>query len=98
MSYHDVLKEDQRLTLLIGLTDMHGYSANQHVLQGILAKFAHHCSSDKLSTELVWLEEQGLVRLGAVAGCKVATLTQRGLDVAEGRASQPGVKRRAPDL
>ncbi|EFF6969457.1 ArsR family transcriptional regulator, partial [Escherichia coli] len=45
-------------------------------------------------THIAWLAEQGLVRKRMlVNGYFIAELTGRGQDVAEGRASVPGVKK-----
>lgn len=44
-----------------------------------------------------WLAEQGLVRTEELeAGVLVAAITERGLDVAGGRAVVPGVRRAPP--
>ena len=51
-------------------------------------------------TDLAWLGEMGLVACEVLApgarGCTVPTLTQRGYDVALGRAQCPGVRRPLP--
>ncbi|MNY08793.1 hypothetical protein D3C86_1416660 [compost metagenome] len=53
---------------------------------------------DRVKTLLAWLEEQGLVRIERLAQVQVAHLTGRGQDVAEGRATVPGIKKpRAED-
>lgn len=49
-------------------------------------------SIDRLRTDLAWCEEQGLI---SQAG-DVATLTERGSDVAQGRARMPGVGQPMP--
>ncbi len=46
--------------------------------------------------QLAWLAEQGLVENDDMGGLVVATLTQRGADVAQGRVTVPGVKRPTP--
>jgi hypothetical protein len=51
---------------------------------------------DQIKTELAWLAEQQLVTSEDHAGLVVATLTERGLDVAEGRTVVPGVQRPSP--
>ena len=58
--------------------------------------FGHRLSRDKVRTQLSWLQEQGLVTLVDRAGCQIATLTTRGLDVATGNTTVPGVKRPRP--
>jgi hypothetical protein len=50
-------------------------------------------------SEIAWLAEQGLATSDELpGGLLVATLTERGSDVASGRASVPGVQRPNPGL
>ena len=49
-----------------------------------------------MNADAAWLEEQGLVSCEDLGGIIVVKITQRGLDVAEGRAVIPGVKRPGP--
>ena len=49
-----------------------------------------------MNADVAWLEEQGLVSREDLGGIIVVKITQRGLDVAEGRAIVPGVKRPGP--
>lgn len=97
MSFANLMTEDERLVLLRALEqDTGGYTANDSILHSILGDFGHKVSRDRVRTQLTWLEEQGLVTLKDVAGCLVATMTSRGLDVATGLATVPGVKRPRP--
>ena len=96
MPFAQLLNEDERLVLLRALEQDLGYSHNESILHSILERFGHKCSRDKVKTHLVWLQEQGLVTLETVGDIYVATITQRGADVATGRAMVPGVKRPAP--
>lgn len=92
MAMHVVLSEDQRLCLLRSLNDCGG-NANDSVLQDCLDLYGHNVSRDMIKTHLTWLEEQGVVTIEDLAGCYVATLTQRGYEHVEGRTVIPGVKR-----
>jgi DNA-binding GntR family transcriptional regulator len=98
MSHHydKLIGEHIRISLLIALLKGGGYSHNESVLQGALAEYGLVASRDRIRTELRWLEEQGLVTIKDVSGYLVATLTARGADAAEGRATIPGVKRPGP--
>ena len=97
MSFANLMTEDERLVILRALAeDTGGYSANESILQSILIEFAHKVSRDKVKTQLNWLQEQGLVTLKETAGCLIATLSSRGLDVATGLITVPGVKRPRP--
>ena len=95
--FANIMNEDERLVILRALAeDTAGYSANESILHSILVEFAHKVSRDRVRTQLNWLQEQGLVTLKEIAGCLIATLTARGVDVATGLAIVPGVKRPRP--
>lgn len=88
------LREDQRLALLRLLNEQTSYKSNSSVLTNALDALGHAISRDAVKTHLHWLAEQDLVNVDEpVAGVLVATLTERGMDVAAGRAVVPGVKR-----
>lgn len=91
--YAQYLREDQRLVTLRILKEMPGYRSNSSMLYTILSEYGHTPSRDQVKSELVWLEEQGLVELDDVGGVIVVKINQRGCDVAEGRITVPGVKR-----
>lgn len=89
------LTAERRLVILRILAEMPVYRANSSVLHSMLADWALESSRDQVRTELRWLEEQQLLTIeeagdGAVL---LATLTERGADVAAGRARVDGVKR-----
>ncbi len=97
MSYlDDILTPDQRLVILRALRTDLGGSHNESIIQTVLNRFGHKCSRDKVRNHLSWLQEQGLVTLEEVVGYYVATITQRGVDIADGAATVPGVKRPSP--
>jgi hypothetical protein len=96
MDFKDIVTADVRLVLLRTLNETAGFSCNESILHAILAKFGHNISRDRVRTDLVWLSEQALLSLDDVAGIYVATITQRGVDVATGAATVPGVKRPSP--
>lgn len=87
------LQEDRRLVLLRLLAEMPTYTANSSVLTMALASYGHAVTRDLVRTDLHWLQEQGLVIVGDLGPMLVATATERGQDVASGRAIVPGVKR-----
>ncbi len=93
--YADFLSEDRRLVILRILTEMPSYRANSSVLHTVLQEWGHEPTRDQVKGELRWLEEQRLVQLDDVADGAVllAKLTERGADVAAGRARVDGVKR-----
>lgn len=83
--------KDRRLRILQVLTEAHGYSCNCDVLRNSLPHFGHNPTYDELLTDICWLEEQGLVRQPAAVVMLTPILTERGADVAQGRADQYGV-------
>lgn len=96
MSFAQYQTEDRRLVLLKALEAAVQYRANAYLLRHFAESLGHVVSSDRIAQDLTWLAEQDLVRMEAAQGISVATLTERGLDVATGRAVVPGVKRPAP--
>jgi hypothetical protein len=94
--YRERLNKNQRLAALKALDAMPGYTANDSILHTALDSYGHNLSRDLLRTHLQWLTEQGLITLETIASTHVATLTQRGVDVALGRTHVPGVKRPDP--
>lgn len=96
MGLKEMLQADRRLVILRSLSESPGYSSNDSNIDDSLDMLGHKVSRDVVKNELNWLDEQGLIELSVVLGVKVAKLTQRGLDVAEGQAVVDGVKRPRP--
>lgn len=96
MSLKEMLQADRRLVTLRVLNESAGYTANESIIDSALDTFGHMVSRDVVKNELNWLEEQGLIELENVYNTKVAKLTQRGIDVAQGQAVVEGVKRPRP--
>jgi hypothetical protein len=93
MSFADYLRKDVRLVSLRILAEMPGYRANSSVLSNLLDQFGHSVTRDQVKTDLRWLQEQGLVSIEDASSVLVATLQERGQDVASGRAVVDGVAR-----
>lgn len=93
MSFAEYLRKDVRLVSLRVLAETPGFRANSSVLANLLHQFGHSVTRDQVKTELRWLEEQGLVKLEEAGSVLVATLQERGQDVADGRAMVDGVAR-----
>ncbi len=96
MSYAETLSKHRRLTILRALNEAPGYTANESLLNAVCNDFGVTTNRDQMAAELAWLEEQQLISLEDIAGLKVARITERGQDVAAGKASHPGVKRPGP--
>lgn len=97
MKFAEAETEDRRLVLLRCLQSAEQYRANAYLLRRFAQSVGHTVSTDRLEQDVAWLAEQGLVTREAGAGVTVATLTARGLDVAEGAAVVPGVARPRPE-
>jgi len=92
-NFSEYLRRDIRLVLLRVLVEMPEYRANSSVLTMALERYGHAVTRDQVKTELRWLEEQGLLKVEDVGPVLVATLSERGADVARGRAQVPGIAR-----
>jgi hypothetical protein len=94
MSFHDLMQADQRLVILRLLAEQIAYKANSSVLTMRMDQLGHALTRDQVRTHIGWLHEQGLVVADdPVPGVTVAMLTERGMDVAKGRAVVHGVAR-----
>jgi ABC-type branched-subunit amino acid transport system ATPase component len=87
---------DRRLHMLLALAAAVQYTANTVLLGRFVERVGLATSADRLAADVAWLAEQGLATTAAAQGVTVATITQRGLDVANGLATHPGVSRPAP--
>lgn len=96
MSYSEHHARHVRLTVLRLLAAQPGYGANDSVLLDSLAAYGFRLPRDRVRTEIAWLAEQGLVTSEDVDGLLIVTVTRRGLDVAAGLATVPGVQRPSP--
>ncbi len=94
--FADYLRQDQRLVVLRILSELPQFRSNSSVMANLLGEFGHHPSRDQVKAELTWLGEQGLVKIEDIGSVLVVTLTERGADVAAGRASVPGVSKPRP--
>lgn len=91
--FAEFIRHDIRLVILRLLVDMTAYRANSSVLTMALDEYGHTLSRDQVKTELHWLAEQGALTIEDVGPVLVATLSERGQDIAAGRARVPGIKR-----
>ena len=97
MSYAKHLTKDRRLVMLRVLANSPGYSANEYTIEAVLEDLGHVISNDLLRGEIAWLAEQQLITTSQVGGVTIAKITQRGLDVARGKATHPDVQRPRPE-
>lgn len=97
MNFDEVETQDRRLVLLRGLEAAAQYRANAYLLRRYAQSVGHSVSADRLEQDIAWLAEQSLLEVDKAGGVTVATLTTRGLDVATGAATVPGVARPRPE-
>ena len=90
------MTEDRRLQILDMLGRAAGYELNHEILTAALPSVGHRPSTDQLLGDLGWLEEQGLLTTRRMDRYTIATATQRGIDVGQGRSRTPGVRRPGP--
>jgi len=99
-AYNQLMAEHRRLSILRVLANPDtGGKINDSILHSIVVDAGIVSSRDQIKTALAWLKEQDLVSLSCLStGTCVATITQRGLDVATGNIIVPGVQRPAPRI
>lgn len=85
-----------RLAILRLLADLPGYCANDSVLHQAVNAMGLTCTRDQIRGHLTWLAEQRLVTVVEASQLTVATLTERGGEVAAGRSVIDGVQRPSP--
>jgi Fe2+ or Zn2+ uptake regulation protein len=95
-SYRERLTEARRLEILQLLGETPNYEAGHQLLHLALPDRGLNASGDQVRHDLAWLQEQELVTVADLEGTALARITQRGLDVAAGRTSVPGVQRPGP--
>ncbi|MDP1617329.1 ArsR family transcriptional regulator [Phenylobacterium sp.] len=98
MSYATVFQQHLRLAILRVLDEMPGCKANSSILHSAMETLGFSATRDTVRNELAWLAEQNLVVCSdtSMTSLVIATLTERGGDVAAGRAVAPGVQRPTP--
>ncbi len=93
MNFSEHTDQHVRLTILRFLLEAPGYTANASTLKTVCQAFALVVSGDQIRTNIGWLADQRLVTRTVQDDMVIATLTERGGDVAEGRARVDGVAR-----
>ena len=85
-----------RLAILRLLHGAPKFQANDSVIADVLPDLGLSVSRDQVRGFITWLEEQRLITVESFGGLMIVNLTQRGIEVATGVASHPGVKRPSP--
>ncbi len=95
-TFAERLAEDRRLVILRTLEACAMYEASESFVVAAARDCGHAASLDQVRADFAWLKKQGLLTTEDIAGVAIATLTQRGVEAAEGIVTVPGVKRPAP--
>ena len=89
----DIQHSYNRRAILSALVYDSDYRLSLDMLDLILEAAGQTITRDRLENEVLWLEEQGLVtRLYPAPGLTVAALTDRGLEIARGKARAHGIR------
>ena len=83
-----VVAVDRRRAILVALLIEPGFKLPLRALRARLDKIGYRVSLDRLRNDCTWLNEQDLLTFAQ----DIAQLTERGGDVATGRACVPGVR------
>jgi hypothetical protein len=94
--YADTLRRHRRLVILRTLAGIPGYAANESIVEDALDRWRVMSTRDQVRTELVWLADQGFVTNEAIGDFMMATITQAGLDVSQGKRLHPDIEKPAP--
>ncbi|MDT8856443.1 hypothetical protein RNZ50_15725 [Paracoccaceae bacterium Fryx2] len=90
------LRQHRRLAILRFLADSAGYTSNASIVLDVLHKLGITSTRAQVTTELVWLREQGLVACDPRAEFIVATATVGGVEIAQGLSVHPDIQRPKP--
>ena len=96
MSYAEELREHARIAILRLLEDAPRYTSNVSMMTDLLRRLGIGYTRDQVAGEIRWLQEQGLLTTEDLSGFIIATATVRGIEVAQGIVTYPGVQRPRP--
>lgn len=82
-----------RLAILRALNDTPGSGAHESLLVDLVNAVNIMADRDQVRGAMTWLHDNSLLVADVRKGSLVATLTEAGARVAEGKSSYPGVKR-----
>lgn len=91
--YGDAWKRHLRLAVLRALLDLKGRTGHESLLTDMVGAVHIMADRDQVRAEVIWLHQEELVVADVKHGALCATLTERGINVAEGRSDHAGVKR-----
>lgn len=93
--YQEHQSRHRRITILKVLSESQEYRCGDALLWDLVATYVPS-TRDQIRSDLAWLAENGLVSLRVISTATIATMTERGGDIAAGRSTDPGVARPSP--
>jgi Fe2+ or Zn2+ uptake regulation protein len=93
-AYDQFNRKHRRLSILRILEGAPGYASNEAILHQMVNHFGITSTRDQVRSELAWLAEVGLVKIEDLGSLMMATITERGMDIAQGHAHHPDIARR----
>lgn len=96
--YLATLRRHARIAILRFAADAPQYTTNVSMLEELLPTVGIQMTRDQIITELGWLAEQGFVDVGQAGSFITCKATRRGVEIAEGKARHPDIKRPAPGV
>lgn len=97
-AFASTLSKHRRLTILKFLRDSPGYTSNASILAEICNGFGVSSTRDQIAGDVAWLADQGLVSYEDQSGFIIVTASEAGIDLANGKAHNPGVQRPRPGV
>lgn len=97
-NFHDLIEAARRLAILKALAGTEDYTLPEGEARDRLRVLGPPVfpSGDMMAVSTVWLDDAGLIMRRKVGATALLILTTRGLDVAEGSATVPGVEPARP--
>jgi len=96
VSYEQTVRRHRRLAILRHLQNCAEYASNASILTDVLAGLGLQSSRSQVTTELVWLKDNGFVTLTDHGDFVVAVATQEGVEIARGVTTHPEIQRPSP--
>ena len=96
MSYEHTVRRHRRLAILRHLEQCSEYASNSSILTDVLARLGLQSSRSQVTTELVWLKDNGFASLTDHGDFVVVVATQEGVEIARGVSTHPEIQRPSP--
>jgi len=96
MSYAEEVTRHARIAILRFLADAPSYTSNVSMMVELLARVGISFTRAQTAEQVRWLSEQGFVTTEDHAGFTVVTATVAGVEIAQGIATHPEIKRPRP--